>query len=92
MFKILKEEAPNYLINLIRKCEQTIRTRNNHIPVYYCCTKSFQYSFFPYILKVWYSLDDRIRNSETILTFKNRLSSFISPVQNNIFNVLDPIG
>ena len=31
MFKIMKEEAPNYLINLIPKCEQTIRTRNNKI-------------------------------------------------------------
>ena len=33
MFKIMKEEAPDYLINLIPKCEQTIRTRNNRIPV-----------------------------------------------------------
>ena len=36
MFKIMKKEAPNYLINLIPKCEQTIRTRNNHIPSYHC--------------------------------------------------------
>ena len=25
MFKIMKEEAPNYLINLIPKCNQTVR-------------------------------------------------------------------
>ena len=47
MFKIMKEEAPNYLTNLIPKCEQTIRTRNNHIPVYHCRTESFKHSFFP---------------------------------------------
>ena len=35
MFKIMKKEAPNYLINLIPKCEQTIRTRNNQIPSYH---------------------------------------------------------
>ena len=29
MFKIMKKEAPNYLINLISKCEAAIRTRNN---------------------------------------------------------------
>ena len=29
MFKIMKKEAPNYLINLIPKCEAAIRTRNN---------------------------------------------------------------
>ena len=40
MFKIMKEEAPNYLINLIPKCEQTIRTRNDHIPVYHFRTES----------------------------------------------------
>ena len=26
MFKVMKEEAPNYLINLIPKCNHTIRT------------------------------------------------------------------
>ena len=51
MFKTIKEEAPNYLINLIPKCEQTIRTRNNHIPVYHCRTESFKHSFFPSTLK-----------------------------------------
>ena len=88
----MKEEAPNYLINLIPKCEQTIRTRNNRIPVCYCRTESFKHSFFPYTLKDWFSLDDSIKSSETISTFKNRLSSFIRPVQNNIFNIFDPIG
>ena len=46
MFKIMKEEASIYLINLIPKCEQTIRTRNNRIPVYRCRTESFKLSFF----------------------------------------------
>ena len=80
----MKEEARNYLINLIPKCEQTIRKRNNRIPVYYCRTKSFKHSFFQYTLKDWFSLDNSIRNSETIFAFKNRLLSFIHPVQNYI--------
>ena len=42
MFKIMKREALNYLINLIPRCEQTIRTRNNHIPNY----RLFQVFFF----------------------------------------------
>ena len=92
MFKIMKEEAPNYLINLIPKCEQTIRTRNNRIPVYHCRTESFKHSFFPSNLKDRFSLDGSIRNSEKISTFKNRLLSFIRPVQNNIFNAFDQTG
>ena len=92
MFKIMKEEAPNYLINLIPKCEQTIRTRNNPIPVYHCLMKNFKHSFFPSTLKDWFSIDESIRNSETISTFKNRLFSFIRLFQNNIFNIFDPTG
>ena len=33
------------------KREQTIRTRNNRIPVCHCCTESFKHSFFPSTLK-----------------------------------------
>ena len=47
MFKIMKKEAPNYLINLIPKCEQTIRRRNNRIPSYHYRTDCFKYSFLP---------------------------------------------
>ena len=92
MFKIMKEEAAIYLINLIPNCEPTIRTRNNCILVYHCRTESFKHSFFPSTLKDWFSLDESIRNSETMSTFKNKLLSFIRPVQNNIFNIFDPIG
>ena len=51
LFKIMKEEAQNYLINLIPKCEQTTRTRDNSMPVYHCRTESFKHSFFPSTLK-----------------------------------------
>ena len=86
MFKIMKEEALNYLINLIPKCEQTIRTRNKFR------TESIKNSFFPSTLQDWFSLDESKRNSETMSTFKNRLLSFFRPVQNNIFNIFDPTG
>ena len=51
MFKLIKKEDPNYLINLIPKCEPAIRTRNNNFPAYNCRTDCFKYSFFPYTLK-----------------------------------------
>ena len=35
MEELNKEKSPNYLINLILKCEHDIRTRNNHIPTYH---------------------------------------------------------
>ena len=44
MFKIVKEEAPNYLINLIPKTKQTTRTRINRITTFHCHTNCFKNS------------------------------------------------
>ena len=92
MFKIMNEEAPNYLINLIPKHNQTIRTRNGHIPIFHCRTDCFKYSFFPSTLKDWFNLDNNIGNSESISVFKSRLLSLIRPVQNSVFNIFEPKG
>ena len=92
MFKIMKEEAPNYLINLIPKCNRTIRTRNSHIPIFHCRKDRFKYSFFPSRLRDWFNLDDNIRNSESISVFKKRLLAFIRPVENSVFNIYEPNG
>ena len=53
MFKIVKEEAPNYLINLIPKIQQTTRTRINRMPTFHCRTDCFKNSFFPSTLNDW---------------------------------------
>ena len=92
MFKIMNEHAPNYLINLIPKCEKTIRTRNSHIPTYHCRTDCFKFSFFPATLSDWFNLDPSSRNSESISSFKSKLLSFIRPVQSNFYNIFDPQG
>ena len=88
----MKEEAPNYLMNLIPKCNLTIRTRNSHIPILLCRADCFKYSFFLSTLRDWFNLDDNIRNSESISVFKNRLLLFIHPVQNSVFNIFDTKG
>ena len=92
MFKIMKEEAGNYLINIIPKCNRIIRTRNSHIPIFHCRTDCFKYSFFLSTLRDWFNLDDNIRNSESISVFKKRLLAFIRPVENSVFNIYEPNG
>ena len=47
MFKIMNEEAPKYLTNILSKCQQTIATRNSNIPTFYCRTDCFNFLFFP---------------------------------------------
>ena len=88
----MTEKARNYLINLIPKCDTTIRTRNNSIPTFHCWTYCFKYSFFPSTLDDCLSLDINIRNSDSISLFKSRLLSFIRLVQNKIYNIFDPEG
>ena len=92
IFKIVKEEAPDYLINLIPKIQQTTRTRINRMPHFHCRTDCFKNSFFPSTLNDWYKLDETIRNSDSISIFKSRLLSFIHPLESNIHNIFDPIG
>ena len=92
MFKLMKEETPNYLVKVIPKSKQANITRNNHIPSYNCRTDCFKYSFFPSTLNDWFNLDDNIRNSQSISIFKSKLLYFIRPVQTNIYNIFDPKG
>ena len=92
MFKIVNEEAPNYLINLIPKIQQTTTTRINHMPTFHCRTDCFKNSFFPSTRNNRYKLDETIRNSESISVFKSRLLSFIRPLKSNVYNIFDPVG
>ena len=92
MFKIVKKEAPNYLINLIPKIQQNTRTRINCTPTFHYRKDCFKNSFFHSTLNDWYKLDETIKNSESISIFKSRLLSFIRPLQSNVYNIFDPIG
>ena len=76
MFKIMRNEAPNYLVSLMPKLEQTSNTGNKHLQTYNCRTDCFKYSFFSCILNDWYTLDASIRNSESISVFKSKLLSY----------------
>ena len=92
MLKIMNEEAPKYLTNVIPTSQQTIATRNSNTPTFYCRTDCFKNSFFLSTLKDWFSLDVSTRNSESIAIFKSRLLSFIRPSQRTIYNIFGPRG
>ena len=66
MFKIMKDETPKYLINLIPKYLQNARARSNHIPKYHCRKDCFKYSFFLPPKMIGFNLDDCIRHSESV--------------------------
>ena len=62
------------------------------MPTFHCHTDCVKNSFFPFPLNDWYKLDGTIRNSESISILKSRLLSFIRPLENNVYNIFDPIG
>ena len=87
MFKIMKNQATEYLHNLIPTHKQSFNSRNIYIPSY-----NFKSSFSLVSLEEWFHLDLSIRNSETINVFKQKLLPFILLLENSIFNIFDPEG
>ena len=90
MFKRIKNQAPEYLNNLIPKRKQNFYSRNIYIPGYNC--QYFKASFFPASFEEWFLLDPSIRNSETINVLKQKLLPFGCPLENCIFNIFRAEG
>ena len=76
----------------IPKRQKKVLTRNNHILNYYCRTDCFIYSFFSSLIKNWFTLNEKKRNSRSIVIFKSRLLPSIRPIQSSVYNIFDPIG
>ena len=88
----MNDKATYYLKNIIPKCHQSKRLRNNRLPTFHSRTKCFKNSFFPSTMNDWFNLDSTIRDSESIAIFKTRLLSFIRAIASNVYNIFDPIG
>ena len=48
MFNIMNDRAPYYFKNIIQKCHQSTRLRNNRLPTFQCRTVCFKNSFFSF--------------------------------------------
>ena len=55
-------------------------------------TKVFENSFFPYCIKEWSKLNNKIRNIESINKFKVAILNFITPKRNSVFDIHDTNG
>ena len=52
----------------------------------------FKYSFFPSTISEWNKLDLKIRQSKTLLTFRNALIKIGRHISKQIYNVHNPVG
>ena len=92
-FKLKKDKHPSYLFDMIPKVLSTRTTRNyNNIPLFNVKHEYFRNSFFPSTVIEWNKLDNNIRNSELVSTFKKQILKFIRPSPNSRFNVRNPNG
>ena len=85
-YKVFKNEHPKYLFNLIpvRRTPYATRTVGN-IPFIKIKHNFFKNSFFPSAIIEWNNLDPNLRNSKSILVFKEKIFNFIRPSPNSFF-------
>ena len=70
-YKILKSQSPKYLYSIIPTLNMTYRTRQcNKIPTINVKHNFFKNTFFPSTIIEWNKLGLKIKNSESIETFK----------------------
>ena len=55
-------------------------------------TKAFNSSFYPYSIKEWCALSEKIRNILSVNKFKEIILSFIRPKENSVFAIHDTKG
>ena len=77
MFKIINEQTPKYLYEIIQPhinntLQYNIR-HTNYFKTPLCRTVSYQNSYFPLTMKEWNRINVEIRNSPTVQIFKNNI-------------------
>ena len=91
--KIITNQSPAYLYNIIPQVHHLLNTRNKfRIPQFFSHTSYFSGSFFPYVIKEWNKLDISIIKTESHNAFRHIFLKTIRPVPNSVFDACDPVG
>ena len=92
-FKIKSTSLPSYLFDLIPKSSQMYIIRLlDDVATLYSRTDIFKYLFFPSTISEWNKLELKIRQSKTLLTFRNALMKIGTPIPKPVYNVHNPVG
>ena len=92
-YKIIKNQSPKYLFELIPTARQAYMTRcKKSIPLLNVKHDYFKIFFFPSTIIEWNNLDSNKRNSENLALFKKRILAFIRPSTSSTFHCLNPNG
>ena len=92
-YKVLNNEHPQYLFNLIPVRPTLYPTRNAlNIPLLNANHNFFKNSFFPSTIIEWNKLDPGLRKAESLLLFKTNILKFKRPSPNSVYNCHNPKG
>ena len=92
-YKVLNNEHPQYLFNLIPARLTLYPTRNAlNISLLNTNHNFFKNLFFPSTIIEWSKLDPGLRKAEGLLLFKTNILKFIRPSPNSVYNCHDPKG
>ena len=92
-FKIKSTSLPSYLFDLIPKSSHMYIIRLlDDVATLYSRTDIFKYLFFPSTISEWNKLELKIRQSKTLLTFRNALMKIGTPIPKPVYNVHNPVG
>ena len=92
-YKVLNNEHPQYLFNLIPIRPTLYPTRNAlNIPLLNANHNFFKNSFFPSTIIEWNKLDPGLRKAESLSLFKTNILKFIRPSPNSVYNCHNPKG
>ena len=87
-YKIKRTGLPSNLFDLIPKSSHMYNTRSlEDVATLYSRTDIFKFSFFPSTISKWKKLDLKIRQSKTLLIFRNALIKVGRPIPKPIYNV-----
>ena len=85
-YKILKDQSPKYLFNIIPMLNRPYSTRNaNSIPRFKVKQNFFRNTFFPSVIIEWNKLDPVIQNAPSVKILKKNILKFTRPTAINIF-------
>ena len=94
--KVIKRLLPSYFQTYHNAVSEgaylTLSTTQNKIKPIHARIKVIENSFFPYCIKEWSNLNDKIRSIESINKFKVTILNFIRPKGNLVFDIHDTNG
>ena len=92
-YNIHNNSAPSYLHDIIPRLNSYYNTRNQPSVLNFTTrTELFSFSFFPYTIRTWNSLDPSIRNLTSLSLFKKALLKFIRPTPTPLYGIHHPVG